>query len=213
MNYKIIAKYIKNLKFEIPNPKVFFSLEKDISNYKINIDIKSNQLKNQVIEIETSLFLSPISEDFEQINAKIIFSTIIEIKGQLADKKNLEEIILIKVPNEVYPEIRSIFILLFEKSGFNKIKIEEKMPLNEDCAYHLYWLKIKNRKQFMDKMNKKGIETGIHYKPIHQMKAYRNKHSLPITEKICKEIVSIPIHPNLIEKNVNYIIKTINEII
>ena len=131
MRYKIIAKYIKNLKFEIPNPKVFFSLEKDISNYKINIDIKSNQLKNQVIEIETSLFLSPISEDFEQINAKIIFSTIIEIKGQLTDKKNLEEIILIKVPNEVYPEIRSIFILLFEKSGFNKIKIEEKIDFNE----------------------------------------------------------------------------------
>ena len=131
MNYKIIAKYIKDLKFEIPNPKVFYSLEKDISNYKINIDIKSNQLKNQVIEIETSLFLSPISEDFEQINAKIIFSTIIEIKGQLADKKNLEEIILIKVPNEVYPEIRSIFVLLFEKSGFNKIKIEEKIDFNE----------------------------------------------------------------------------------
>jgi len=43
----------------------------------------------------------------------------------------LEKIILIKVPNEIYPEIRSLFILLFEKSGFNKIKIDEKIDFNE----------------------------------------------------------------------------------
>ena len=39
MSYKIIGKYIKDLKFKIPNPKTFFLLSKDISNYKINIDI------------------------------------------------------------------------------------------------------------------------------------------------------------------------------
>ena len=127
MNYKIVAKYIKDLKFEIPNPKVFFSLEKDIANYKINIDIKSNQFKNQIVEVETTLALNPINDNFERINTKIIFSTIIEIDGELTDKKSLEEIILIKVPNEVYPEIRGLFVLLFEKSGFKKIKIEENI--------------------------------------------------------------------------------------
>ena len=44
MNYKIIGKYIKDLKFEIPDPKTFFLLEKNISNYKINIDIKSKHM-------------------------------------------------------------------------------------------------------------------------------------------------------------------------
>ena len=72
MNYKIVAKYIKDLKFEIPNPKVFFSLEKDIVNYKINIDIKSNQFKNQIVEVETTLALNPINDNFERINTKII---------------------------------------------------------------------------------------------------------------------------------------------
>lgn len=96
---------------------------------------------------------------------------------------------------------------------YSEINIDKKMPLSENCVYHLYWLKVKNRKQFMNEMNKKGIETGIHYKPIHQMTVYRNKQSLPITEKIGKEVVSIPIHPNLTEKNINYIIKTINGII
>ena len=131
MNYKIIAKYLKDLKFEIPNPKVFFELSKNISNYKIKIDIKSKQFKERIIEVETTLTLNPNSNDFDKINTKIIFSTIIEIDGDLTDKNALEEIVLIKVPNEIYPELRAVFILLFEKSGFNKIKIEENINFKD----------------------------------------------------------------------------------
>jgi hypothetical protein len=49
MSYKIIGKYIKELNFSIPNPKTFFLLSKDISNYKINIDIKSIQVRENII--------------------------------------------------------------------------------------------------------------------------------------------------------------------
>jgi len=131
MNYKIVGKYIKDLKFEIPNPKAFFLLEKNISNYKINIDIKSHKFKDKIIEVIVTLTLNPITQDMEQINTKIVFSTVIEIEGELTEKKLLEEIILIKIPNEVYPEIRSLFILLFEKSGFSKIKIEKTIDFKE----------------------------------------------------------------------------------
>ena len=131
MNYKIIAKYIKDLKFEIPNPKIFFLLEKNIANYKVNIDIKSNQFKDEIIEVETTLSLYPNTDNFDKINTKIVFSAIIEINGELTNKKSLEELILIKVPNEVYPEIRALFVLLFEKSGFSKIKIEENIDFKK----------------------------------------------------------------------------------
>ena len=47
MSYKIIGKYIKELNFNIPNPKTFYLLSKDIANYKINIDIKSSQAKTK----------------------------------------------------------------------------------------------------------------------------------------------------------------------
>ena len=63
MNYKIIGKYIKSLNFNIPNPKTFFLLSKDIANYKINIEIKSNQVKQNIIEVLTSLNLSTIKND------------------------------------------------------------------------------------------------------------------------------------------------------
>ena len=131
MNFKIVARYIKDLNFEIPNPKIFFLLEKNISNYKINIDIKSHQFKDKIIDVQTTLSLNSENEDAEKIYTKIVYSTIIEIDGELEDKKSLEEIILIKVPNTIYPEIRSLFVLLFEKSGFKKINIEEEIDFKK----------------------------------------------------------------------------------
>ena len=63
MSYKIIGKYIKSLNFSISNAKTFFLLSKNISNYKINIDIQSNQIKEKIIEVETSLSLLPTKNE------------------------------------------------------------------------------------------------------------------------------------------------------
>ena len=127
MGYKIIGKYIKELDFKIPNPKIFSLLSKSISNYKINIDIKSNQLKKRIIEVEISLNLTPTKDDLEKINTKIIYSTLIEINDNISDKKEIEKIILIDVPSKVYPELRKIFIFVFENSGFKDIKISNNV--------------------------------------------------------------------------------------
>jgi len=125
MNYKIIGKYIKELIFNIPNPKTFFFLSKDIANYKINIDIKSSQIKQNIIEVLTSLSLSTTKNDFETINTKIIYSTVVELKGDQISKEEMEKIILIQVPSKIYPDLRKIFIFLFENSGFKDVKISE----------------------------------------------------------------------------------------
>ena len=127
MSYKIIGKYIKELIFDIPNPKTFFLLSKDITNYKINIDIKSAQTKDNIIEVLTSLNLTPIKEGFEAIKTKIIFSTIVELENNQLSKKEMERIILIEVPTKIYPELRKIFIFLFENSGFKDVKISESV--------------------------------------------------------------------------------------
>ena len=83
MNYKIIGKYIKDLNFSIPNSKTFFYFLKDISNYKINIDIKSNQIKQNIIEVLTSINLKPTKDDFEKINTKIVYATIVELSDKI----------------------------------------------------------------------------------------------------------------------------------
>jgi preprotein translocase subunit SecB len=125
MTHKIIGKYIKELNFNIPNAKTFFLLSKDIANYKINIDIKSNQVKENIIEVLTTLNLNPIKEGFERIDTKIVFSTIVELEDKNIKKEDMEKIILIKIPSKIYPELRQIFVFLFENSGFKDVKISE----------------------------------------------------------------------------------------
>ncbi len=131
MTYKIIGKYIKELKFNIPNPKTFFLLSKDIANYKINIDIKSAQVKQNIIEVLTTLSLSPTKDDFENIDTKIIYSSIVELSDSDTRKEEMEKIILINVPNEIYSDLRKIFVFLFENSGFKNVKISETVDFEK----------------------------------------------------------------------------------
>ena len=94
----------------------------------------------------------------------------------------------------------------------NEIQIDSKMPFNKECSYHIFWLQVKNRDNFIKKMATKGIETGIHYLPVHKMSIYKGKHHLPKTDEIAKKIVSIPIHPNLSDYEVDKIIKNTNKL-
>ena len=131
MNYKIIGKYIKNLNFNIPNPKTFFLLSKDIANYKINVEIKSNQVKQNIIEVLTSLNLSTIKNDFDKIDTKIVYATIVELSSDKLEKNEMERIILIEVPTKIYSELRNIFVFLFENSGFKDVKISESVDFEK----------------------------------------------------------------------------------
>jgi len=80
------------------------------------------------------------------------------------------------------------------------------MPLDSFCSYHLYWIRVKNRRKFIQKMENHNIEVGIHYTPIDQFKLYK-KADLPITDKVAPELVSLPIHPGMSEEDVSTVIK------
>ena len=95
----------------------------------------------------------------------------------------------------------------------NEISVNKKIPFNKDCSYHIYWIIVKNRNEFIKKMSSSGIEVGIHYKPIHTMSLYRTKHDLPITKKAGQTIVSLPIHPNLKEHDIDRIIQSVNRFV
>jgi preprotein translocase subunit SecB len=131
MSYNILGKYIKELNFNIPNPETFFLLSKNIANYKINIDIKSSQVKQNIIEIITTLNLNPIKNDFEKIDTKIVYATVVELKNEKIEKNEMEKIILIDVPTKIYPELRKIFVYLFENSGFKDVKISETVDFQK----------------------------------------------------------------------------------
>ena len=131
MNYSIVAKYIKDINFNIPDAKSFFLIEKYIGKYRINFDIKSQKLKDGVVEIDTNLKLLSDGEDENKITVSILYSSLINLKQDVKDKKELEKIILVDVPKSIYPDIRDLIIFLFKKSGFKKINIEENIDFQK----------------------------------------------------------------------------------
>ena len=131
MSYKIVAKFIRRTKFNIPDTNTFFNLSNEIKNYSIQFDITSKQIKEKTILVNTTLCLKPKKEINNLLQCEICLSSIVELNKDITDKKKLEEIILINVPSDVYEELREIFSEFFVKSGFKEIKIDSKVDFKK----------------------------------------------------------------------------------
>jgi len=92
---------------------------------------------------------------------------------------------------------------------YSKELYDPRMPLVKGCSYHLYWITVGNRKEFIKKMLEHDIEVGIHYTPIDQFTLYK-KADLPVTDRIAKHIVSLPIHAGMSDEDVTLVIKYAN---
>ena len=123
MTYKIISKFIKDISFEIPDAQTFVMLEKEISKYNLNFDIKSKPFKNNIIEINTILRLTPNQEVKKKMLAEINLATLVSIEKEFEDKKELEKIILVQIPTEIYPTLYETFVYLFSQAGIKDISI------------------------------------------------------------------------------------------
>ena len=131
MTYEIVTKYIKDLVFKINDAKSYFLLEKDIKNYTFIGDIKSKKLKEKIIQADINLQLIPMNKTSDRkLDVKVELTSIIQFK-EIGDKDKMEKIILIKVPEEIYPSIREVIIFLFKSSGFNKINIPERIDFKK----------------------------------------------------------------------------------
>ena len=123
MSYKIISKFIKDISFEIPDAKAFVMLEKEITNYILNFDIKSKPYKDNIIEVNTILRMTPNQNVKYKILSEINLAALVSIEKNFEDKKELEKIILVKIPTEIYPTLYDTFVYLFKQAGVKNINI------------------------------------------------------------------------------------------
>ena len=131
MSYKIISKFIKDVSFEIPNAQAFTMLEKEISNYTLNFDITSKPFKNNIIEVNTVLRTNPNQEVKHKILAEITCTALVSLEENFKDKKELEKIILIKIPAETYSTLYATFVYLFNKAGVQNIQIDKEVDFEK----------------------------------------------------------------------------------
>jgi dTDP-4-amino-4,6-dideoxygalactose transaminase len=75
-------------------------------------------------------------------------------------------------------------------------------PENSRAVYHLYVIRAKDRDGLGEHLKSQGVYTGLHYPvPVHLQKCYRDwgygTGSFPVTERVCGEILSLPMFPTL----------------
>ena len=129
--YEIVLKYVKDLSVEIPNPDTFIVSREYITKYTLGINITTNPLKNEMIEIITKLTYKDPSENKKKSFFEILFSTVIKINDKSLKKEELEKVILCDVQNEVYPELERIFLGIIRDSGFPDLKLEKKINFEQ----------------------------------------------------------------------------------
>ena len=131
MSYTIVSKFIKDISFEIPDAKTFVMLEKEIAKYNLNFDVKSKSLKENIIEVNTILSLVPNQDVKHKISTEITLASLISIGADLKDKKELEKIVLIKLPTEIYPTLYETFVYLFSQAGLKNITIKKEVDFEK----------------------------------------------------------------------------------
>jgi dTDP-4-amino-4,6-dideoxygalactose transaminase len=86
------------------------------------------------------------------------------------------------------------------------------------AVYHLYVIRMKSRDALQSFLSQRNISTGLHYPvPLHQQKAYATAKlysgSLVISERVAKEIISLPMFPGLREEQQLQIVENIRAFI
>ncbi len=107
---------------------------------------------------------------------------------------------------------KEIVNLYFE--GLRDIK-QIELPLDDDdyfkSSWHIFHIKAEKRDDLSVFLRKNDISTGVHYTPIHKYTCYGNKPSLPVAESLEKKILTLPLYPDVTNKEVYYVIDKIKE--
>ena len=129
--YEIIFKYIKDLSVEIPNAETFLLSRENITKYILGLNISTNPIKNQNLEVITKLSYKDPNESKKKSHFEISYSTVIKITDKTIKKTELEKILLCDLQVEIYPRLEKIFINLIKDAGFPELKLEKKVDFEK----------------------------------------------------------------------------------
>lgn len=88
-----------------------------------------------------------------------------------------------------------------------------KIPIlkeNVKSSHHNYVVKVDDRDKFIGYLKNKGISSSVHYIPNHHYKIYKKyRADVPVTEKIWKKLVTLPLFPDLTEEEIDKIVEAV----
>jgi len=90
------------------------------------------------------------------------------------------------------------------------VKLYNKKLGQKRKGNHLYWIFVYSRRDFIKEMFRAGIQTSIHFRPIHTFTAYKNtKADLPITNYVEDMLVSLPMYPQMSNADVDRVCEAV----
>ena len=85
---------------------------------------------------------------------------------------------------------------------------------NESVNWYLYTISTSKRNKIIKKLNSKGIGAASYYPiPVHKTPFYKQKITLPVTDYASSHVLSLPIHPRVSSKNIEFIAKSLRDIL
>jgi dTDP-4-amino-4,6-dideoxygalactose transaminase len=91
-----------------------------------------------------------------------------------------------------------------------------RIPAGDESAFALYTIRVPNRDAMRADLEARGIATGLFYRlALHQHPAFRDyvgRH-LPISEQLANEVLSLPIHPDLTDREVERVIDAVRAVV
>ena len=117
---------------------------------------------------------------------------------------------------DIFSKKRQLLSLHYDQRLKNVMDINVFKRDYSKVVPHIYPVRLSkkiNREKLQEYLKEKNIQTGIHYKPNHLLSLYYDLNSLPLknTEEIYQNILSLPLHPELETKHVDFIVDCINQ--
>ena len=123
----------------------------------------------------------------------------------------LEQLKKLTRGNTIRKAITTKYHLAFQQPKFTGIELPFLTAPGKP-SYHIFPMllpKGADRRVFMESMRAAGVQTSIHYPPIHTFTYYRQRYptiSLPETDAVARREVTLPLYPTMTDEQVNYVI-------
>ena len=129
--FKILAEFIKDVSSETPDIETYLFVKDHISKYHLAININSKALKNQMIEVCTTLRYEDKEASEKKSYFEINYATVIKINEEIKDKKILEKMLLCDVQKEIYSRLEKALLNLIHDCGFTNVQFEKKIDFEK----------------------------------------------------------------------------------
>ena len=129
--YEVVAKYIKDISFEIPSPECFVSAAENLGSYSTKLDLTSKPFKNNLAELNCKFLLEAPENLNNKIHAEVCISIVFKLTDPKMTADEIKKTILVSIPSENFEFMKDVISTLFQKSGFKNFNFNKPIDFED----------------------------------------------------------------------------------